>query len=182
MQQSGATQKSQASFDPKVWNRYEAEGKKHLKHNDYGLYRNTRLHMAQYLQSVQDFEGAIAKYSEVLFWDLSGCGNNFKYELFVEITLPMLFPYERSLMIIAPGVIRETEKCKKQLNLTDEQLREYILRGIRKLLAPVHFFSYSEIADMYFWERDSKKAQMKKVFANAKKRFNPKKPQAVSKL
>ncbi len=53
---------------------------------------------------------------------------------------------------------------------------------MKKLSAPVHIFTYEEIANMYFGERDENKSQMKKVFANAKKRFNPKKPQAVSKL
>ncbi len=173
---------TQVGFDKKVWSRFESEGKKCLKSKDYGLYRNTRLHMAQYLQSVQDFEGAIAMYSEVLFWDLTGCDNGFNYDSFLEFSFKDLFPYERSSIVIAPAVLRETEKCKNKIGLTDEQLKELILKSVKKLSAPVHIFSPSEIADMYFWERDSKKAKMKKVFADAKKRFNPKKPQAVSKL
>ncbi|MCM1059412.1 MAG: hypothetical protein NC452_03885 [Eubacterium sp.] len=173
---------TQPGFDKKVWRRFESEGKKQLKSKNYGLYRNIRLNMAQYLQSIKDYSKALAMYSEVLFWDLTGCENNFEYNLFLEITFPMLFSYENSLMMIAPGVIREMEKCKKKLGLNDEQLRNIILQSINTLKAPVHIFTYSEIADMYFWERDDKKTQMKNVFASAKKRFDPKKPQAISKL
>ncbi len=57
-----STSPSPVRFEKTVWNRYESEGKKHLKKNDYGLYRNTRFHMAKYLQSIQDYEGAISMY------------------------------------------------------------------------------------------------------------------------
>ena len=164
---------SNTGVDKSLLSRYESEGKKHLKNGDYGLYRNTRLNIAQFLQADGDYNGAITMWAEVLFWDLSGLGNGFKYDSFVEITLPMLFPYEKSLIMIAPAVIRETEKCKEKLGVSDEQLKVLILNSIQKIVAPVHLFTYSEIADMYFWERDDNKTQMKKVFATAKKRFKP---------
>ena len=176
------TPASNTGVDKSLLNRYESEGKKHLKNGDYGLYRNTRLNTAQSLQASGDYNGAIAMWAEVLFWDLSGLENGFKYDFFLEFTFKDIFPYEQSTLLIAPAVIREIEKCKEKMGISDEQLKTLILNSVQKVVAPVHLFTYSEIADMYFWERDENKAQMKKVFAAAKKRFDPKKPQAASKL
>lgn len=161
---------------------HESEGRKHFRNGDFGHYRNSRLRVAQCLQSGGDYSAALSVWSEVLFWDLTGLENGFKYESFLEVTFPSLFPYDQSLIVIAPAVIREIGVCQRKLGLSDEQLMAAIYNGIKSITAPVQLFTYKEISEMYFWERDGNKSLMRKAFSEAKARFNPKKPQAVAKM
>lgn len=161
----------------KRWKEYTEESKEHLDEKNYGYYRCTRYDMAMLLK--KEGKNILPLLTEVIFWDLTGCGNSFDYSTFLPITMGFLFPYEKSIMKIAPGVIREVGIFQKKAGLTDEQLRAEMLNNMQNMTAPVQFFTYAEIVDIFFWERDKNTAQLKKVYAKAKKRFNPKHPNII---
>jgi|GEM_PF-1697945 len=164
----------------KIWQKYGEKCKKHIQDKNYGYYRNCRYDMAKFVKEEGKYINAVSLFTEVCFWDLTECGNNFDYKLFVEITLPTLFPYKSSIMTLAPAVIREIEDCRKKLEFTDEQLRAEMLRILQKLTAPVQFFTPVEIIDIFFWERDGNEDMLEKVYTAAKKRFNPSSPNVAS--
>ena len=162
------------------WQEYGEQCRKHIQDKNYGLYRNTRYNMAMFVKKENKFKNALNLLTEVIFWDLTGCGNNFDYSSFFSITLSSLFPYEKSIMTLAPGVIREVGTCQKELGFSDEQLKAQMLEYLRHMTAPIQFFTYSEISDIFFWERDQNTDQLKKVYAAAKKQFDPKHPNAAA--
>lgn len=170
------------------WQEYGEQSKKYIKDKNYGFYRNTRYDMAMHLKKEDNQSGVLALLTEVIFWDLTGCDNQFDYKNFIEITMGLkmgkrtgfLFPYENSIMKLAPGVIREVGICQNKLGYTDEQLKSEMLKNLQNMTAPVQFFTCEEIVNIFFWERDKNLAQLKKVYAAAKKRFDPKRPNDVS--
>ena len=161
------------------WMAYGEQSKKHIQDKNYGLYRNTRYDMAMHVKKENKPLSTLSRLTEVIFWDLTGCGNNFNYSTFFETTMDFLFPYDASIMTLAPGVIREVGICQEKIGLSDEQLKEKMMGFLHHMTAPVQFFTYAEIVDIFFWERDGDTERLKEVYAIAKKRFNPKHPNAV---
>lgn len=178
----------QKNFGDMLWKEFGKQCYQHIKEQNYGFYRNTRFEMAMFLKEEQKYYDAIALLSEVIFWDLTGCGNGFSYNSFLEVEFGLnkqfgsgfLFPYEKSIMTIAPGVIREIGICQRKLKLSDDDLRSFLTENIRNFTAPVQFFTYDEIVDIIFWERDKNILQLKKIYDKAKKRFDPQNPNILS--
>lgn len=178
----------QKHFRDMLWREFSTQCQQHIKEQNYGFYRNTRFEMAMFLKEEQKYYDAIALLSEVAFWDLTGCGNNFNYNSFLEVEFGLnkqlgngfLFPYEKSIMTIAPGIIREMGICQKKLNLSDDDLKVFLAESVKKLTSPVQFFTYDEIVDIIFWERDKNVSQLNKVYDKAKKRFDPQNPNILS--
>lgn len=132
--------------------------------------------MAMLVKKENKHLDAIRLLAWVCFWDLTGCSNQFNYNTFFQFTFESLFPYERKRLWIAPGVIRELTACQRKLGITDEQLREHIITDLDKITAPVQFFTYTEVADIIFWERDGEADKLATVYDVAKARFNPAQP------
>lgn len=180
--------KSDIISPDKKWQEYSKQCQKHIKEQNYASYRCTRYSMAMFLKKEQKYYDAIFLMSEVAFWDLTGCDNQFDYKNFLEVTFGLnkmfgsgfLFPYEKSIMTIAPGVIREIGICQRKLKLSDDDLRAFLNENIKNFTAPVQFFTYDEIVDIIFWERDKNVSQLKKIYDKAKKRFDPQNPNILS--
>jgi hypothetical protein len=164
----------------KKWREYSEESRKHAQDRNFGNYRNTRYNMAMLLKKESKHSETLQLLTEVVFWDLTGCGNSFDYPLFLEIGMQFLFPYEKSTMKLAPGVVREVGIVQRKLNLSDEQLSAELLKAVQGLTAPVQFFTYAEIVDIFFWTRENDVPKLKKAYSAAKKRFDPKHPNVIT--
>jgi hypothetical protein len=189
----------------KIWRNYSDQCRKHLNDKNYGFYRNTRYDMAMFLKKENKYITAIALLAEVIFWDLTGCGNSFDYSLFLQMCMGIgsgelipykhsIFPYDKSIMKLAPGIIREIGICQRKVEVSDEHLSEYMMDSLRRLTAPVQFFTYAEILDIFFLERNKRFgnsdteterktiAELKMIYATAQKRFDPQYPNRASQL
>jgi len=184
------------SENDKIWQEYGKQSRKHINDKNYGLYRNCRYDMAMFLKKEGKYENELALLAEVCFWDLNGCDNRFEYQSFLEITMGYLFPYDKSTMKLMGRIFKEVAICQSKLGYTDEQLKSEMLNSLKSMTAPVQFFTYSEIVDIFILERDrnaesmknnkagviKNEATLKKIYATAKKRFNPKHPNLLSNM
>lgn len=170
----------QKRFRDMLWKEFGIKCREYIKEQNYGFYRNTRYDMAIFLKTEQKYKDAIARFAEVAFWDLTGCGDNFDYMIFLDKIMPLLFPYESSSMRVSTDVIREIGICQRELKTSDIQLRQALRESVINSTSPVQFFTYDEIVDIIFWERDKNVSQLKKVYDKAKKRFDPQNPNILS--
>lgn len=161
------------------WQQEVKNCEKHLNDQNYGLYRCSRFNMAMLAKKKEEHFQTLQLLAEVIFWDLTGICNNFDYQRFLEMRMRFLFPYEKTIMKLAPGVIREVGICQRKLGYSDEELRAALLKNLENMTAPIQFFTHLEIVDIFFWECEGNTTQLKKIYAKAKKRFDPKHPNTV---
>ena len=158
-----------------IWGFLNKKSKEHFSANDFGLYRNCRFTMSTFLKEEGNIKGELEMLAEVVFYDLSGAGNNYNPE-YLYIIASHFFPYEESLATTAPGIINRIFTCQEKLSLTDEELREVMAKHMEKLSAPIQLFTIKECVDIVFFEHEGDKGALEKTYQLAEKRFRKKYP------
>jgi hypothetical protein len=158
------------AFRDKLWGYLNQRSMKHFSDRNFGLYRNCRSNMAQFLREEKKTADSLAMLAEVVFYDLSGAINNYDPQ-FLEIYADGLFPYENSLATTAPGIIGAIVDCQKELGLSDSEITEALVEGMSKLSAPLQLFSVADCAKIILLERDGNKEALKAIYAKAKREF-----------
>jgi len=162
-------------YRDKLWGYLNQCSIQHIQDRNFGLYRNCRFNMSQFLYEEKKYRDALAMLAEVVFIDLSGIGNSYDSQ-FLEIHAPFFFPYEESLATIAPGIISAIISCQKELGYSDEKIRELLIEQMAKLSTPLQLFTIEECADIVFLERDKNSEKLTKIYAKAKLAFKQKYP------
>ena len=162
------------------WGEMNAEYMGHVQSGDFGLARNTRFEMANFLASEGRYVDAIDTLCSVMAYDLAVTGNNFNPELFLKVGTSTLFPYESSVATIPPGVIKLVKKWQKKAELDDGQLQDLLLRGFTRYEnpTPIALFTPEESLAIFNLESIENKAGLSSVYEKAEKRFFDKYPSA----
>lgn len=158
------------SYRDEIWGYLNRQGVKHAHAGDYGLYRNTRFKMSEFLVEEEKFEGAFILLCEVCVYDLSGLSNSWRME-FLEIYAKSYFPYEKSLARTAPGIINRIVKYQKKLGWDDSTLRERISTEIPKYSLPFNLFTADEDTNIIMAEIAKDTKTLEKIYTVAEKRF-----------
>lgn len=167
-------------YRDKIWNYLNQQSIKHFSEHNFGLYRNCRLAMSRCLKEEDRQKELLDMLTEVAFYDLSGCGNGFDFQ-FLEIYAQHFFPYENSLVTIAPAVIKEIAQCQENIGISDNELKDGMKEHMLRLSAPLQLFSVDECIQIVLLERDKDIEELKKVYANAKRNFKKKYPGMILK-
>lgn len=162
-------------YRDKIWGYLNQRSIKHFSDSNFGLYRNCRHNMAQFLREEKKTKDALAMLAEVVFYDLSGASNSFDPQ-FLEIYASGFFPYENSIATTAPGIISAIIDCQKELGYSDDELKSALMERMGKLSAPLQLFTIEECAQIVFFERDQKKDALAQLYAKAKRAFKQKYP------
>jgi len=64
-------------YRDKIWGYLNKRSMEHFAAGNFGLYRNCRHHMYNFLMEEKNVKDALGMLSEVVFYDLSGLGNNY---------------------------------------------------------------------------------------------------------
>lgn len=64
-------------YRDKIWGYLNKRSMEHFAARNFGLYRNCRYHMSTFLMEENKIKDALGMLSEVVFYDLSGLGNNY---------------------------------------------------------------------------------------------------------
>ena len=131
--------------------------------------------MSRLLIEEKNYLGALSMLAEVLFFDLSGAGNNYDPQ-YLYIFAEHFFPYKDSSIRTAPGIISEVVSCQKELGYSDEEIRIVLKDRMVKLHAPLQLFTVEECAQIFFYERDHNTDALTILYAKAKKTFKQKYP------
>lgn len=158
-----------------IWGYLNQRSAELFSANDFGFYRNCRYSMASFLGEEGKTKGVLEMLAEVVFFDLTGAGNNYSPE-HLHIYASGFFPYEKSLATTAPKIIKQIFDCQEKLELTDEALREILTNRMKKLSAPIQLFDVDECVDIIFYEYAENKEALDKVYKLAEKRFHKNHP------
>ena len=164
-------QKPGYSYRDAIWGYLNKRGMEHISGNNFGLYRNCRFTMSEFVYEENKLDNAFALLVEVIRYDLSGLSNGFNLE-YLYIYNDNFFPYEESIINMAPGITKRVVNYKKAKELSDEQLREEIIKYGEKISLPFSIFTVDECADIVLMEINEDKDGLVKLYSEAEKRFN----------
>lgn len=138
-----------------LWREFNVQSDKHFKAGDFGLYRNTRLDMYQFLMEENKYKAAFNMLCEVVAYDLSGLGNSERLDtnptfnrFILEQTIKNGFPYSNSLFTIPPAVIAWMSELKELLKLSDVNFRAMLLENFEKISLYRRIFTNEECVDV----------------------------------
>ncbi len=163
------------SYRDKIWGYLNQRSMKHFSEGNFGLYRNCRYEMSQFLKEEGKMKDALGMLAEVVFFDLCGATNNYNPQ-FLDIYADGFFPYENSLAITAPGIIASIVDCQEKLGYSDDELSRALAERMSKLSTPLQLFTVEECVRIVFMERDEDKDSLIKIYAKAKRVFKQKYP------
>jgi hypothetical protein len=101
----------------------------HAENADWGLYRNSKMHIAKLFFKTEKYKAALKEYLEVQFLDLNGPNNAIRMN---GVPLKGCPPFTPDAAFIAPGIVYEIERIANKLNLDIASIED-------------EFISYSEI-------------------------------------
>lgn len=106
-----------------AWGNLNKESIHHASEGNFGLYRNTRFEMAEFLAKEKRYKDALEMYLEVCYLDLNGPNNSTK------LGNPA---FDATMGFLAPGVIKRIVMSAKRVNFTMTQIQNlFINRNIR---------------------------------------------------
>ena len=158
------------SYRDLLWGYLNEQSMVHAQASDWGLYRNTRFAMAEFLVEENKLLDALGMMAEVVYYDVSGMGNSFSMR-HLDVTAQNLFPYERSLAKTAPGIITRIFEWKDRAGLSDEELRTLVLQRLARLNSPLRLFTADECADIVFLEFAENKQTLTALYGRAEQLF-----------
>jgi len=85
----------------------------HAENADWGLYRNSKMHIAKLFFKTEKYEAALKEYLEVQFIDLNGPNNALRINGVPSKAWP---PFSQDSAMIAPGIVYEIERTLRKLN------------------------------------------------------------------
>lgn len=162
-------------YRDKIWGYLNKRSMEHFAAGNFGLYRNCRYHMYSFLLEEKKIKDALGMLSEVVFYDLSGLGNNYEPQ-YLDIFAEHFFPYKDSTVTMAPGITNAVIHCQEELNLSDEELKTIMLDRMNRLSAPLHLFTPEECVNIVLMEIRGDTEALIKMYAKAKRRFKQKFP------
>lgn len=162
-------------YRDKIWGHLNKRSMEYFAAGNFGLYRNCRHHMSNFLMEEKKINDALVMLLEVVFYDLSGLSNGFDPK-YLDIFAQNFFLYKDSTVTIAPGITSAVIQCQKELNLTDDELKAVMLDRINRLSAPFHLFTPEECVDIVLMESREDIDGLTKIYAKAKRRFKQRFP------
>lgn len=157
-------------YRDKIWGYLNQRGKIHIKEGNFGLYRNSRFTMSEFVADEGKKDIAFALLCEVVAYDLSGLSNGFRMD-FIDICAEFFFPYEHSNHTITPGITKRIRDYRNEFGWSDEELRQHLLDGIAKIRLPFRLFTNEECADIVMVEMAEDKDKLNEIYHNAEVRF-----------
>jgi hypothetical protein len=116
-------------------------------------------------------ENAIKMLIEVAYYCLSGLCNGFELDI-KEYVRRYAFPYNSSLVRLAPSIIKKFEKYKTTKELSDSEFKEIIISHMNRFSVDFHIFTKEECVDIILNEINVNVDELKNIFKNAEQRFN----------
>ena len=152
------------------------KAEEHYNHNDFGLYRNTRLEQYYFFEKEERHENAFKCIAEVLYGDLSGCGNSYKPE-FLRYNAPGFFPYETTSLITVPAATEWMNRAELIFGWDDPTLEVELYTHMKEFSFPMHVFTPEECAKIVVLEKNQDKQAVVNIYKNAEQRFRKDHPE-----
>lgn len=158
------------NYRDKIWSFLNQRGIEHIRNNNFGLYRNARFTMSEFVADEGKTKTAFSLLCEVITYDLSGLSNDFQIK-FLDIESRHYFPYEKSIVTMAPGITSRIKKFAEEFGWTDTELRSQLITEMKKIELPFRLFTVEECADIVIAEIHKDQTNLKEIYSIAEKRF-----------
>lgn len=170
------------SYRDVLWGYFNKESMRHFSDYNFGLYRNIRLNMYQFLLEEKKHQGAFDLLCEVIVYDLSGLSNNDDYlfkpvdespDFYIplfEMKIESCFPYEKSLAALPPAIIRWLGDKQRELGIGEDDFRKLLLEKFEAIKLPSRIFSNVECADIALAEVKDDKETLQTIYKRAERR------------
>lgn len=165
-----------------LWDLFNRQSGEHFRNYDFGLYRNIRMSMYQFLMEENKPKRAFKFLCEVVIYDLSYTSNGMSYFFECEATDPQSYlffyesdtrhiaPYEESVFILPPYIIGCLADMQTKLGLSDEDFREALLQNFENYTHPLRVFTNEECADIVLAEINQAQESLEAIYSIADKR------------
>ena len=153
-----------------IWGYMNQRSMIYLKNGDFGLYRNCRFSMSEFVMEEGRLENSISLLAEIIRFDLSGLSNNFSGK-FMDLYIDMYFPYKDSILTVAPGIINRVRDYQNRKSLSDNELKMKLLEDMRRIQLPFSVFTVNECAEIVLLEINEDKKELGKLYNKAKRRY-----------
>ncbi len=99
-----------------IWGRFNKCSIEYASKGQWGLYRNVRFSMAEFLFDEAKYLDAFAMYGEVCFYDVNGA------DVYID--------YDDPADLLIEGILTRMKKAVKEGNISDEKQREILLKRV----------------------------------------------------
>lgn len=153
-------------FRQAIWNYLNSQCEEYHRDKQYGLYRNCKFHMAELLMEENLFDDALNILFEVIYCDLCGFDNSQS-----DNDMPLLFPYNHSVAFVAKGILSRVEHCKKELHISDYELKENMIAALSALQLASEFFTFEECANILLCQLNKNEEEIENICRMAEERY-----------
>lgn len=164
------SRKAGLSFRDVIWGYLNERSMIHIKNSDFGLYRNCRFSMSEFVKEEGKLDNAFSLLSEVIRYDLSGLSNGFSMQ-FMDIYADGYFPYKNSIVTMAPGITSRVVDYQEKKGLSDNDLKKKLYDEMSKIKLPFSVFTDDECVEIVLMEIHKDEENLEKFYNKAKRRF-----------
>lgn len=162
-----------------LWRDFNRQSAEHFQNFDFGLYRNIRLDMHNFLLEENKYKTALHLLIEVISFDLSGLGNGdnptSNNEIKYESKMSNLLTTENGKEVtLAPGIIKYFENIHKGLEMPPDEFIQYTYKQFSKIHIHDRVFTDSECANIILSEIGLEERIIKNSYKVAEQRLKKK--------
>ncbi len=173
------TTNNYATYRDVIWGELNRRCLEYIQSKNYGLYRNTRLNMYDFLIEEGKYIIALQQLVEVVSYDFSGLGNSeeklesldFSVEELAKFKMSNLFlDNETNEIIVLQGLLNYFERLKKELDLPKEEFVELIYEKFNMIQIRNRIFDGTECANILLYQLGLEDKKVDNSYENAYKR------------
>lgn len=163
-----------------LWGYFNEQSGVYFQNMDFGLYRNMRLNMHDFLYEEEKYKSALHLLVEVISYDLSGLGNNYKFVLenkkvfkdtYRTSRLSNLFTDEDETEVtLPPAIISYFERLQSNLDMDSEEFIGYVYNEFAEIHIKDRIFNADECANIILSEIGLEQRKIKHSYKVAEQR------------
>jgi len=162
-----------------LWGEFNRRSGEQFKNSDFGLYRNTRLSMSDFLREEKKYKKALCLLIEVASFDLSGLGNGDKPSLreympldsMVRHKMVNLYSEDIVEIIEYPGIIKIFAELKELLAMTDSDYANFLYNEFAQIDIHERVFTATECANIILSQLGIEERAIKNSYIVAEERI-----------
>lgn len=144
-----------------IWRELNKQSGEHFQNFDFGLYRNTRLSMHDFLIEEKKYKTALHLLCEVISFDLSGLGNGdkpvpdnavFRQVKYESRMVNLLTTEDKKEVTVPPGIIGYFERLYNEIGMPSDEFIQYTYEQFAEIHIHDRVFTGNECANIILSE------------------------------
>ena len=157
-------------YRDRIWGHLNSLCEHYISRGDFGLYRNCLYRMATFLEEEGRTKDALKMLCEVLFCDANDMSNGYNPN-FAYIYYDHMKPES---VCIPPGIINAVRNYQKKLNMSDDQLLDFMKQSMSRLENGLAMFTPDESFEIVKAKMFGDESMLSRIYSEAKSRFEKK--------